>query len=151
MCVWAAEGLVAREILTYRAPLPAALSLASTSQRKCSAAARLIYNLSPSLSYSLLLPLSSATFFPSLRYGCRIYNFYILPITITFYMYLSPSFPLISLLFSLYIPLFSLSLPEQASIQPLPLSLTFLLLLHRLMKSGPVVLVRRQPSRSCCN
>lgn len=37
--VWAAEGLVAREILTYRAPLPAALSLASTSQRKCSAVA----------------------------------------------------------------------------------------------------------------
>lgn len=46
VCVWAAEGLVAREILTYRAPLPAALSLASTSQRKRSAAARLICNLS---------------------------------------------------------------------------------------------------------
>ena len=45
MCVWAAEGLVATEILTYRAPLPAALSLASTSQRKRSAAAWLIYNL----------------------------------------------------------------------------------------------------------
>lgn len=54
-CVWAAEGLVAREILTYRAPLPAALSLASTSQRKRSAAAQLIYNL------SLSFPLASAS------------------------------------------------------------------------------------------
>lgn len=35
VCVWeGSEGLVAREILTYRAPLLAALSLASTSQRK---------------------------------------------------------------------------------------------------------------------
>lgn len=51
-----AEGLVAREILTYRAPLPAALSLASTSQRKCSAEARLIYNLS--LLLSLILSFS---------------------------------------------------------------------------------------------
>lgn len=59
-CMWSvcvrayvgeAEGLVAREILTYRAPLPAALSLASTSQRK-SARHGLIYNL---LSCSLLL------------------------------------------------------------------------------------------------
>lgn len=61
--VGAAEGLVAREILTYRAPLPAALSLASTSRRKRSAAARLIYNLSllffPTCLSLFLLPLSS--------------------------------------------------------------------------------------------
>lgn len=55
VCVWAAEGLVAREILTYRAPLPAALSLASTSQRKRFAAAGLIYNL------SLLFPPASVS------------------------------------------------------------------------------------------
>lgn len=36
------EGLVATEILTFRAPFPAALSLASTRQRKRSEAGRLI-------------------------------------------------------------------------------------------------------------
>ena len=63
VCVWAAEGLVAREILTYRAPLPAALSLASTSQRKRFAAARLIYNLALSLSLPPSLPPSRPRLF----------------------------------------------------------------------------------------
>lgn len=64
VCVGAAEGLVAREILTYRSPLPAALSLASTSQRKRSAAARLIYHLS--------LPLASLSL--SFSWHCYVRN-----------------------------------------------------------------------------
>lgn len=42
-CRQEAEGLVATEILTHWTPLPAALSLALTRQRKCLEAGRLIY------------------------------------------------------------------------------------------------------------
>lgn len=43
-CRREAEGLVATEILTHWTPLPAALSLALTRQRKCLEAGRLIYH-----------------------------------------------------------------------------------------------------------
>ncbi len=57
VCRREAEGLVAREILTHRTPLPAALSLALTRQRKCLEAGRLIYHPSlPFFSVSLFLP-----------------------------------------------------------------------------------------------
>ncbi len=50
VCRREAEGLVATEILTHWTPLPAALSLALTRQRKCLEAGRLIYH--PSLPFS---------------------------------------------------------------------------------------------------